>query len=115
MVCPDVSLEHVNTAIRRHCGVRLSHDALRHGYGTHRQRVVYNVGQVAEEMGHSMAICRRHYLHAFCTDAEAKAWFNLVPQIPDNIISLSRAENQAGQPNDVQSVHGNEIAAPHIS
>lgn len=95
LVCPDVSLEHVNAAIRRHSGVRLSHDAMRHGYGTHRQRVVNNVGQVAEEMGHSMAICRRHYLNAFCTDAEAKVWFNLVPQKPANVIELSNSQAEA--------------------
>lgn len=96
LVCPDVSLEHVNTAIRRHSGVRLSHDAMRHGYGTHRQRVVNNVGQVAEEMGHSMVICRRHYLNAFCTDAEATAWFSLVPQKPANVIELSNSQPEAG-------------------
>lgn len=95
LVCPDVSLEHVNTAIRRHSGVRLSHDAMRHGYGTHRQRVVNNVGQVAEEMGHSMAICRRHYLNAFCTDAEATAWFSLVPQKPATVIELSNSLPEA--------------------
>ena len=32
LVCPDVSLEHINAAIRRACGVRLRHDAMRHGY-----------------------------------------------------------------------------------
>jgi len=75
--------------------VRLSHDAMRHGYGTHRQRVVNNVGQVAEEMGHSMAICRRHYLNAFCTDAEATAWFSLVPQKPANVIELTNSLPEA--------------------
>lgn len=92
LVCPDVSLEHINAAIRRVCGLRLSHDALRHGFGTHRQRVVKNIGAVAEEMGNSISICRRHYVNAFCTEDEANEWFNVVPANPGNIIALAEAQ-----------------------
>jgi uncharacterized damage-inducible protein DinB len=72
--------------------VRLDHDGLRHGYGTHRQRIISNVGSVAEEMGHSVAICRRHYLNAFCTEEEAAEWFNIQPESTD----LVRSQPGAG-------------------
>lgn len=36
-------------------------DILRHSYGTHRMAIVRNAHQVAEEMGNSVAIVRRHY------------------------------------------------------
>jgi integrase len=38
LVCPDVSLEHINAAILRISGIQLEHDAMRHGYGTRRSR-----------------------------------------------------------------------------
>lgn len=88
LVCPDVNLEHINTAIRRVSGVRLSHDAMRHGYGTHRQRVIKNLGAVAEEMGNSFAICRRHYVNAFCTEDEANEWFSILPEHHGKILKL---------------------------
>ena len=65
---------------------------MRHGYGTHRQRIVLNLGAVAEEMGNSVVICRRHYVNAFCGDAEANEWFSIVPENPANVISLSDAQ-----------------------
>ena len=81
LVCPDVSLEHINAAIFRVAGIRLSHDAMRHGYGTHRQRIIQNIGAIVEEMGNSISTCRNHYLNAFCTEAEAREWFSIVPPL----------------------------------
>lgn len=103
-VCADVNLEHINIAIRRACGVRLSHDAMRHGYGTHRQRIVNSVGCVAEEMGHSMAICRRHYLNAFITEPEAKEWFSLIPANEANIITLAEVQVETAHLNDNEAI-----------
>jgi hypothetical protein len=90
-VCPNVSLEHLNKAILRVSGVRLAHDAKRHGYGTHRQMVVKNAAIVADEMGNSDRVCRRHYLNAFCTEQEAADRFNITPEKPINIINLDEA------------------------
>ena len=104
LICPDVSLEHVNAAIRRHSGIRLPHDAMRHSYGTHRQRVVKNIGAVAEEMGNTIVICKRHYVNAFCSDAEAAEWFSVVPASPGNVISLSEARSEAEHPRDAIGV-----------
>lgn len=97
-VCPDVSLEHVNTAIRRFSGVQVSHDAMRHGYGTYRQRIVQNIGTVAYEMGNTIPVCQRHYVNAFCTEAEAVEWFSIRPQENDNIITLGNID----QPNPLK-------------
>lgn len=36
-------------------------DVLRHSYGTHRMAIVRNAHQVAEEMGNSVVMVRRHY------------------------------------------------------
>lgn len=72
----------------------LSHDAMRHGYGTHRQRVVKNIGTVAEERGNSIYVCRRHYFNAFCAETEANEWFSLVPVNTGNIIALADARHE---------------------
>jgi hypothetical protein len=90
-ICHGIDLSHLNAAIRHASGVRLTHDAMRHGYGTHRQKIVKNVGAVAEEMGNSFHICRAHYLNAFCTEEEAKEWFSIMPPEASNIISLPSA------------------------
>ena len=91
LVCPGIDLPHFNVVVRSISGVRLSHDGMRHGFGSHRQQIVKNVGMVADEMGHSMEICRRHYLNAFCTEEEAKEWFSLTPDTVSNIINLPSA------------------------
>jgi len=72
LVCGEVKLGCVNAAISAVSDVRLGHDAMRHGYGTHRQMILMNVAQVANERGNSVEICRRHYLNAFCTEREAE-------------------------------------------
>ena len=103
LVCPGTSLVHVNPAIQRVSGVKLSHDAMRHGYGTHRHAILKNVGAVASEMGNSPQICRRHYLNAFCTEQEAKDWFGIMPERPGNIIGLPEAQGapEQAQPKEV--------------
>ena len=90
-ICPGIGLSHINAAIRHFSGVRLAHDALRHSFGTYRQKLVKNVAQVAEEMGNSAQICHRHYLNSFCTEEEAKAWFSIMPTGPANVIAMPNA------------------------
>lgn len=96
-VCPPTSLPHVNAAIRRASGVRLSHDGLRHGYGTHRHQIIKNIAAVAGEMGNSARICERHYVNAFCTEQEAEKWFAIMPETPTNVISLKDAPAQKAE------------------
>jgi integrase len=97
-ICPGIDLPHLNVAIRHFLGVRLSHDAMRHGYGTHRQKVLKNVGAVADEMGNSPVVCRRHYLNALCSEQEAAEWFSIMPVAAANIIHMPSA---AGVPSAV--------------
>ncbi len=50
-------------------------DALRHSYGSYRNAVVRNLGQVAEEMGTSETMLHRHY-HNPRAEAEGIQWFD---------------------------------------
>jgi integrase len=53
-------------------------DALRHSYGSMRNAVLRNLPQVAEEMGTSETMLRRHY-HNPRTSEEGAEWFGLRP------------------------------------
>lgn len=56
-------------------------DVLRHSYGTHRSAIIRNAHQVAEEMGNSVAIVRRHY-DAVLEPSKAIAWWEIRPNRP---------------------------------
>jgi integrase len=88
LICLGIDLPHFNVAIRHISGVCLNHDGMRHGYGTHRHKVLRNVGAVADEMGNTVQVCRRHYLNAFCTEQEAVQWFSIMPEPASNIINM---------------------------
>jgi hypothetical protein len=55
-------------------------DALRHSYGSMRNAVLRNLPQVAEEMGTSETMLRRHY-HNPRTSEEGAEWFGLRPEM----------------------------------
>ena len=55
-------------------------DALRHSYGSFRNAVIRNLPQVAEEMGTSETMLRRHY-HNPRTLEEGAEWFGLRPEM----------------------------------
>jgi integrase len=60
-------------------GVRRIHDGLRHSYASYRIRQLKgNLDQLAEEMGNSPREIIRSYKRNV-TDAEANAWFDLMP------------------------------------
>jgi site-specific recombinase XerC len=65
-------------------------DILRHSFGTHRMAMVRNAHQVAEEMGNSVAIVRRHY-DAVLEPSKAIAWWQIRPEKPKNVVSLETA------------------------
>lgn len=56
-------------------------DALRHSYGSYRNAIVRSLSQVAEEMGTSVAMLKKHY-HNPRSRSEGEAWFALRP--PEN-------------------------------
>lgn len=98
LVCPEISLAHVNAAIRNASGIKIPHDGLRHSYGTHRQQIIKNVGAVAAEMGNTLRVCNCHYLNPFCTEEEAKEWFSIVPRVPDNIVEMPETSATISHP-----------------
>ncbi len=53
-------------------------DALRHSYGSYRNAIVRSLPQVAEEMGTSETMLKRHYLNPRSKE-EGEAWFALRP------------------------------------
>jgi integrase len=62
-------------------------DILRHSFGTHRMAMVRNAHQVAEEMGNSVAIVRRHY-DAVLEPSKAAAWWRIIPGVPGNVVPI---------------------------
>jgi hypothetical protein len=65
-------------------------DVLRHSYGTHRMAIVRNAHQVAEEMGNSVTIVRRHY-DAVLEPSRAGAWWTIRPAKPKNVLPIKAA------------------------
>jgi len=56
-------------------------DICRHSYATYRNAIVRNLGQVAEEMGTSVAMLHRHYHNPRATE-EGERWFSIRPGVP---------------------------------
>lgn len=56
-------------------------DALRHSYGSYRNAIVRNLAMVAEEMGTSERMLRRHYHNPRKTE-EGEEWFSIMPGVP---------------------------------
>jgi hypothetical protein len=65
-------------------------DILRHSYGTHRMALVRHAHQVAEEMGNSVPIVRRHY-DAVLEPSRASAWSKIRPAKAKNVVSMKAA------------------------
>jgi predicted urease superfamily metal-dependent hydrolase len=55
-------------------------DALRHSYGSYRNAMIRALPQVAEEMGTSENMLKKHY-HNPKTKEEGEAWFGLRPSV----------------------------------
>ena len=69
-------------ALRAKAGVRSIYDGLRHSYASYRiRRLKGNLPELAQEMGNSPKEIINSYKRNV-TDAEADAWFNVMP--PDN-------------------------------
>lgn len=59
-------------------GLEWDNNVLRHSYATHRNAEIGNAGQLAEEMGNSIQMVRRHY-DAVPRDVEPEDYFGLLP------------------------------------
>ena len=62
-------------------------DILRHSYGTHRMAIIRSAHQVAEEMGNSVAIVRRHY-DAVLEPSKAIVWWEIQPKESGNVVPM---------------------------
>lgn len=75
---PSQAKELERVAARLFPGQGWPQDVLRHSFGSYRNGVLRNLGQVAEEMGTSETMLHRHY-HNPRTKEEAAEWFAAVP------------------------------------
>ncbi|MBN9690711.1 MAG: tyrosine-type recombinase/integrase [Verrucomicrobia bacterium] len=73
--------------IARRAGVEWVKNGLRHSFCSYRLAVTKNAATVAHEAGNSPAVIHRHYA-ALNTEAEGKAWFDIRPATPANVIAL---------------------------
>jgi len=70
------------STIAKLAGFKLTHNALRHGYGSHRRQITKSVGQTAEDMGTSIWYVKKHYSSVQLTHV-SKAWFAVeAPVLP---------------------------------
>ena len=63
-------------------GIEWPSNWARHSFGTYRTTLTKSVGQVALELGNSESVVKRHYLDQHASEADAKAWFAIVPPTP---------------------------------
>ena len=73
--------------LKRRTGLNWNANALRHSYGTNRNAEMGNAGQLAEEMGTSITMIRRHY-DAVPADIEPADYFGIMPGETAKIIPL---------------------------
>ena len=62
-------------------------NALRHSFISYRLAETRNAPQVSMEAGNSVAIVNKHY-RELVKSPQAKAWFNVRPERPANIIDV---------------------------
>ena len=69
-------------------GVDWPNNALRHSYATYRLALTADAARVALEMGNSPQKLMTNY-RELADESEAAAWFNILPEKPANVISVS--------------------------
>jgi integrase len=65
------------------------HNALRHSFCSYRVAATQDVPKTALEAGNSATTIFKHY-RALATEAEGRAWFNILPQQAENVILLTK-------------------------
>lgn len=76
-------------ATSKNAGIAWKHNALRHSFCSYRLAEVQSAAQVALEAGNSPTMIFRHY-RELVSNEKAKAWFNILPQRPANIVQLAQ-------------------------
>lgn len=90
------ALTRAKAAARLDSGKGQTHNVLRHSYCSYRLAIVKHIGQVAEEVGNSPGIIRKHYRRCIPADysegdksrpwpmeEEAARWFGIMPERAD--------------------------------
>jgi integrase len=76
------------TRIHPHPGLRWKQNANRHSYGSHRNAIIQNSAQLAEEMGNSVGVIKRDYEDPKEREV-ADAFFGIMPtNVGDNVIQV---------------------------
>jgi len=78
-VAPNKNMQTRQENIAKRAGLVWRHNACRHSYGSYRMAEIRNVHDVAEEMGNSPAIVKKHYFQAV-TKAEAARFWTIRPE-----------------------------------
>jgi len=93
--------------------VKSIYDGLRHSYASYRIRQLKgNLPELAQEMGNSPKEIINSYKRNV-TDAEAQAWFNIMP--PENYAEIIYQYIQNQPRRLVVSLKKGQSAAPHVS
>lgn len=75
--------------LKKASGVAWVDDGLRHAFGTYRQAMIKNIGQIADEMGNTIPVARRHYVNPMVTKEEGEAWFAIKPEGTEKVTLLT--------------------------
>lgn len=90
---PVIPLKNVSNALvnlARKAGFEPRHNALRHAFGSFRLAVAQNVSLVAEEMGNTPRMARKHYAE-LVTRESGEAWFSILPDLASNVLLYNAA------------------------
>ena len=68
-------------------GVKWKHNALRHSFISYRLAAIHDENRVAAEAGNSPTMIFNSY-RALVTEEDAKAWFSVAPELPENVIAV---------------------------
>lgn len=82
-------IDHNIAALRNRLKIKWPDNGLRHSFGSYRLALTQNAAQLAEEMGNSVQMIRRHYAEAVFP-TEAKEWFSIAPKRTKLIVLTSR-------------------------
>jgi integrase len=73
-IVPNVNMTPRQSRIAAAAGLKWKHNASRHSYGSYRMAEIKNAYHVAEEMGNTPAMVKKHYFQAVTKAEAAKFW-----------------------------------------
>jgi len=73
-IVPNVNMTPRQFKVAAVAGIKWKHNASRHSFGSYRMAEIKNASHVAEEMGNSPAMVKKHYFQAVTKAEAAKFW-----------------------------------------